>query len=199
MTAAALLLLAALASTQPATAPTIPHRPVGQVLGKTVYLDELGIAEKIDPHIEFDARDQKLWEAMGRVSKAFGSPIIERFKKEQKVEATDEEKAAFARTMAARRAERIPEVQKEIEAAQAQLAEKDLAPARARETAQISSRRAETRPRSAHRGDGTEDGGLLHRPLEAPARLAPKIRRPDRLPAIRPRGARRHAAALRGG
>ena len=111
----------------PATQPTtIPHRAVGQVLGRTVYLDELGISEKIDPTVAFDASNEKLWGAMGRVSEAFGTPLIERFKKEQKIEATDEELRAFTRTMRAEQEQRLAEVKKEIASLEEELKTKEL-------------------------------------------------------------------------
>ncbi|HEX5106093.1 MAG TPA: hypothetical protein VFV87_19875, partial [Pirellulaceae bacterium] len=39
----------------------------------------------------FDARDTAHWELMGRIMTAFGSPVVDRFVKDQKIEATVDE------------------------------------------------------------------------------------------------------------
>ena len=83
----------------PATSPAIPHQPVGQVLGKTIYQNDLGFAGPIDPNVQFDARDQAMWDRMKRVQRVFGGPLIERFMQQQKIEASEQEVNAFVQTI----------------------------------------------------------------------------------------------------
>jgi hypothetical protein len=135
MLATVILLIAAAAApaTKPATRPaTKPgtSRVIGSVLGKTLYLDDVGVYGDIDPKVEFDARNERLWHDMGRVQRAFGQPLMRRFIEQNKIEVTDEELAAFARFMAEARAEQVPELKKQIASYEQQLAAKDLPPAK---------------------------------------------------------------------
>src|SRR5438105_6525312 len=107
-----LMLLCIGAATAPAT--TGPRQLVGRVLGKPVYADELEIAGKVDPNVKFDATDSPLWEQMGRVQKAFALPILARFQREQKIEATDVELNAFAQVMRESHQREVKRLEKEV-------------------------------------------------------------------------------------
>ena len=114
-------------ATKPASQPTT--RPVaGQVLGKTIYLDELDITHRVPIGFKFDASHDTLWDQSGRVTQAFGGPIIERFKKESDVRATDEERRKFDEVMHALQLRQVPETEKQIEELQTKLADASLAP-----------------------------------------------------------------------
>lgn len=68
---------------------------VGSVYGKAITAGDVGLSAPIDTTLKFDARDRALWDQMGRIMVAFGSPIMERFVKEHKLEVTRDEIAAF--------------------------------------------------------------------------------------------------------
>ena len=123
---ASMLLTASLAAAPASQATT--RRAVGQVLGKTIYDVDLGITEPIPPGLQFDARDAQRWGQMKEVSDAFGGPIIERFKKDSDVGATEQERLAFARVMHASQVAELPKVEKQIETLQEQLADATLSP-----------------------------------------------------------------------
>lgn len=97
----ALMLLATILSSpleqlcadEPPKAP--PSRAVGSIYGKVVSESDIGLTAAIDPAIEFDARDTARWELMGRIMTTFGSPVVERFVKKQKIEATADEIKTF--------------------------------------------------------------------------------------------------------
>jgi hypothetical protein len=74
---------------------TPPSRIVGRVFGKAMTAADIGLTAPIDPAVKFDARDTAQWELMGRILKTFGSPVVERFVKQQKIEATTGEIARF--------------------------------------------------------------------------------------------------------
>ncbi len=117
-----LLLSIATLAAAPAT-----RRAVGQVLGTTIYARDIGITEPVPPDIQFDARDDKRWKQMDEVSRAFGGPIIERFKKENDVRATAEERRKFGAFMHASQLKRLPKIQKQIDELQEKLASKTIA------------------------------------------------------------------------
>jgi len=72
-----------------------PRRVVGSVYGKVVTAADVGLTAPIDPAVQFDSRDQARWELMQRIVKTFGMPIVDRFVKQQKIEATADEIEAF--------------------------------------------------------------------------------------------------------
>jgi hypothetical protein len=64
---------------------------VGSVYGKAVTAADIGLSAPIDPAIQLDTRDTAQWELMRRIVTAFGGPVVERFVKRQKIEATRDE------------------------------------------------------------------------------------------------------------
>ena len=90
---AVLAFLPPLAAEEPPQPPA--SRTVGSVYGKAVTAADVGLTGPIDPDVRFDARDTAQWEQMGRIMRTFGGPIVERFVKRQKIEATAEEIKKF--------------------------------------------------------------------------------------------------------
>jgi hypothetical protein len=76
-----------------------PSRIVGHVYGKAVTAAEIGLTDPIDPAVQFDARDDARWELMERIIKTFGRPVMDRFVKRQKIEATVDEIDKFKSNM----------------------------------------------------------------------------------------------------
>lgn len=76
-----------------------PTRVVGTVYGKVVTAGDVDLKSAIDPAIRFDARDTERWNLMGRILAAFGAPVLDRFVKERKIEATADEIEAFQKNM----------------------------------------------------------------------------------------------------
>jgi hypothetical protein len=74
---------------------TPPTRVVGSVYGKVVTAADIGLIAPIDPTIQFDAGDAAQWELRARITKAFGSPVVERFIKREKIAATRDETMQF--------------------------------------------------------------------------------------------------------
>lgn len=72
-----------------------PSRTVGSVYGKAITASEIDLTAAIDPAVQFDARDTAEWALMGRIMTTFGGPVVERFVKQQKLEATSDEIAKF--------------------------------------------------------------------------------------------------------
>jgi hypothetical protein len=68
------------------------------VYGKVVDSKDIGLAEAIDTTVKFDARDSARWEQMGRIQQAFGGPVLARFVKEHKIEATADEVKKYQST-----------------------------------------------------------------------------------------------------
>lgn len=68
-----------------------PSRTVGRVFGKIVTAADIGLTAPIDSKVKFDARDDARWSLMERINGAFGGPVLERFVKDRKIKATDEE------------------------------------------------------------------------------------------------------------
>ncbi|QDU42119.1 hypothetical protein Mal52_05740 [Symmachiella dynata] len=76
--------------------PKVPPSPtVGSVYGKAVTAADIGLTAPIDPTVQFDARDTARWKLMGRIITAFGVPVVERFVKKQKINATAAEIEKF--------------------------------------------------------------------------------------------------------
>ena len=65
----------------------------------------------VDTKLRFDARNKAQWELMGRIMKAFGAPLRDRFVKEQKVEATTEEIDSFVWAMQKSRERMVNDLQ----------------------------------------------------------------------------------------
>jgi hypothetical protein len=74
---------------------TPPGRTVGSVYGKAVTAADIGLSAPIDPAIQLDSGDRARWELMKRITRAFGSPVLERFVKEKKIEAASDEITKF--------------------------------------------------------------------------------------------------------
>jgi hypothetical protein len=74
---------------------TPPTWTVGSVYGKTVTAADIGLDAPINPAIQLDARDIARWELMRRIMTAFGRPVVERFVKREKIEATRDEIMKF--------------------------------------------------------------------------------------------------------
>lgn len=85
--------LAPLSAAEPPDAPGSCN--VGSVYGKTITAADIGLAAPIDTTLRFDARDEARWELMGRIMTAFGGPVLDRFVKRHKIEATADEIKKF--------------------------------------------------------------------------------------------------------
>jgi hypothetical protein len=72
-----------------------PTRIVGTVYGTAVTAADIGLSAPIDPAIPFDASDTARWELRGRITTAFGRPVVERFVTREKIEATPDEIMKF--------------------------------------------------------------------------------------------------------
>jgi hypothetical protein len=79
---------------------------VGSVYGKAITAADIGLSAPVDPAIQFDSGDTARWELMRRITRTFGGPIVERFVKEKKIEATRDEITQFKRSFEARLPER---------------------------------------------------------------------------------------------
>lgn len=73
-------------------------RTIGSVYGKAVTAADVELTGPIDTTIKFDSRDRALWDQMGRIQRALGGPILERFVKNEKIEATADEIKKFQDT-----------------------------------------------------------------------------------------------------
>jgi hypothetical protein len=118
---ALLTFLALLSADEPPKAPL--GRTVGSVYGKAVTAADIGLTAPIDPAVQFDSRDAARWELMGRIMTTFGGPVVDRFVKRQKIEATADEIEKFksnSRKMNERnvreREARLVELKKELAA-----------------------------------------------------------------------------------
>jgi hypothetical protein len=89
------LILTNIHAEEPASTPS--NRKVGSVYGKTVTASDIGLTAPVDTAVRFDARDKARWELQGRIARAFGKPIADRFIKARKIDATADEIAAFKR------------------------------------------------------------------------------------------------------
>lgn len=68
-----------------------PDQVVGSVYGKPITAGDIGLQTPIDPAVRFDARDRARWDLMERIMRELGGPVLERFVKEHKIEATKDE------------------------------------------------------------------------------------------------------------
>jgi hypothetical protein len=82
-----------LAADEPAKIPA--DRVIGGVYGKSIKAGDVGWTAPIDVSKMFDSRDRELWDLMGRIQQTLGAPIMERFVKERKLEATADEVKRF--------------------------------------------------------------------------------------------------------
>ncbi len=89
-----MFLFVSIAAATAASETTQPSGVVGSVYDKPVTAADIGMSGPIDVTVQFDSRDAAHWELMGRVMRAFGGPVIERFVADRKIEATAEEIAA---------------------------------------------------------------------------------------------------------
>jgi hypothetical protein len=74
---------------------TPPTRVVGSAYGKIVTAADIGLIAPIDLTTQLDAGDTARWELRTRIMRAFGSPVVERFIKREKIVATREETIQF--------------------------------------------------------------------------------------------------------
>lgn len=103
-----------------------PSRAVGSVNGNAITAADIGLTAPIDTSLKFDARDTQQWELMGRVAKAFGKPISDRFVKERKIDATEEEIAAFKKTSREQRQKHLRETEDQFEKVKTELVPPNL-------------------------------------------------------------------------
>ncbi len=103
-------------------------RAVGSVYGKTITAADIGLTAPIDTTLKFDSRHAELWGLMGRITKAFGKPISDRFVEEHKhkIDATEGEIAAFKKTSQEQRQKNLRETEDRLEKVKAQLAASNL-------------------------------------------------------------------------
>ena len=119
-----LLCLTSLHANLPATGQS--GRTVGSVYGKAITSADIGLDAPIDPAVQFDARDTARWEVMGRISRTFGSPVVERFVSEKKIDATAGEIEAFKENSRKRHAKQVREKETQLAKAKADLASPGL-------------------------------------------------------------------------
>ena len=129
---------------------TQASRTVGTVYGKPVTAADIGLAGPIDRPVEFDARDRKRWDLMGRIMSAFGHPVTVRFVEQRKIEATAEEIEAFQQNARLRRARRLRDAKEGLARVREQLAAADLPGA---DRAKLEDRRASLEKQVARAGD----------------------------------------------
>ncbi|MCH8840255.1 MAG: hypothetical protein IH831_06180, partial [Planctomycetes bacterium] len=103
-----------------------PSRVVGSVNGNAITAADIGLTAPIDTSLKFDARDTQQWKLMGRVAKAFGKPISDRFVKERKIDATEEEIAAFKKTSREQRQKSLRKTEDQFEKVKTELASPNL-------------------------------------------------------------------------
>jgi hypothetical protein len=72
-----------------------PSWTVGSVYGKAITAADIGLSAPIDPAMQLDTSDMAQWELMRRIMRAFGAPVVERFVKREKIEATPDEIMKF--------------------------------------------------------------------------------------------------------
>jgi hypothetical protein len=107
--------------------PTIqPSRTVGSVYGKTVTAADIGLTAPIDAAVRFDSRNAAQWEAMGRIMTTFGGPVVDRFVKQQKIDAAANEIEAFRRNWRKMSERHISEMEAQLVKVKADLAAPNL-------------------------------------------------------------------------
>jgi hypothetical protein len=90
-------LLSVATATAAAEPERIPaDRVIGSVYGKSITAGDVGLTAPIDVAKKFDARDDALWEQMGRIQAALGGPVLAKFVRDRKVAVTDAEVKRFA-------------------------------------------------------------------------------------------------------
>jgi hypothetical protein len=89
------LIVARIRAEEPPSTP--PDRKVGSVYGKSVTAADIGLTAPVDTAVRFDSRDKQLWELRGRIVRAFGKPVADRFVKQRTIDATADEIEAFKR------------------------------------------------------------------------------------------------------
>jgi hypothetical protein len=114
------------ASTAQTLPSTQPSPVVGIVLGRPITAVDVALELPVDTTTPFDSRDLQKWEAMTRVMSAFGKPIIERFKTEQKIDATPADIEAFQAAMLASQARTLETYRTQLAAAKLKLESPDL-------------------------------------------------------------------------
>ena len=107
--------------------PAIPAvRTVGSIFGKAITAADIGLTAPIDVAVKFDARDRERWKLMGRIMTAFGKPVLDRFVKEQKIDATDLEIAQFKKNWRLQRVKHFNETEERREKLKLDLISPDL-------------------------------------------------------------------------
>jgi hypothetical protein len=113
-----------LAADEPATIP--PDRVIGGVYGKSIKAGDVDMTAPVDVSKKFDSRDQDLWRLMGRIQQTLGGPIMERFVKERKIEATADELKRFHENSRKQDEKKIREWKSQVAELEKQLARPDL-------------------------------------------------------------------------
>jgi hypothetical protein len=108
------------------TASIDPNRVVGSVYGKAVTAGDIGLTEPIDTTVQYNAADKARWHLQDRIAKAFATPVIERFVKDEKIAATPGEIADFKQTSAAKTKQHLEELDRDLLGVTQKLAAKDL-------------------------------------------------------------------------
>jgi len=104
----------------------LPGYVVGTVDGNTITAADIGLTAPIDTSLEFDARDTELWALRGRITKAFGKPLSDRFVKERKIDATEQEIATYKKTAEKRRSKHLSETEAQFDRVKSELASPNL-------------------------------------------------------------------------
>jgi len=109
---------------EPAEIPA--DRVIGSVYGKPVTAEDVGLTAAVDVSRKFDSRDQPMWDQMARIQRSLGGPILERFVKDRKLEATAEEIKAFNARMRQLNDRNVREWKAKLAEIEKQLAAADL-------------------------------------------------------------------------
>lgn len=103
-----------------------PGLQVGSVYGKQITAADIGLTQPIDPEVQFDAREEEKWKLAGGVRKAFGKPIMDRFIKRKKIEATADEIKTFQKQMQKQSEQHLIETEERLAKVQEELKSPDL-------------------------------------------------------------------------
>jgi hypothetical protein len=106
------LIFTSIRAEEPASTPS--NRTVGSVYGKAVTAADIGLTAPVDTAVQFDARDKARWELRGRIVRAFGKPVGDRFVKERKIDATADEIEAFKLNSRKGRERRLSETEEQL-------------------------------------------------------------------------------------
>lgn len=104
-----------------------PDRVVGSVLGESVTAADIGLTDAIDTSVVFDARDKERWQLMGRITQAFGKPIVDRFVENRKIEVSATEIMAFSKRAKQRNDKQLEQDNSELAKVKEQLTATNLA------------------------------------------------------------------------